>query len=646
MNCSDVSASVMVFHLKHIVWTALLILGVHRTFAQHPDSLFNENDSILILELKDTPLNFPEYKPADHQSIHSVHVYKNPFRLELGNTGSPGYLLCAPLPDATQWPGFKSGFTPALLQHPDLEKLKYYHVNTPFTISRFFLGSKNEQQFAVLHTQNIRPGWNIGLDFERLNNEGFYVRQRAIQNLFRTHSNYRSPDQRYQLYADYLASTHKMEENGGISVDTFFTQNLQTNRQAIPVNLGTAYNRRKTTTLHLKQYFHPGKARILDTDTTDTVAQRYPTLNGWRLKLHHQLENTRYRYEDDLTTTFYDTTFIYDHATDDRSHWLKWTNAFHLEYIGKQNADSVKPLKVSLGVGHQYHAFQQNGHRKVFRHIIIPADLKYPFGTSNAIHFYGRYIVAGDFVSNYTGGATYNFRFRKEKWPDQLTLGTQRTQMQPDWIFTRYYGNHHQWENRWDPVIVTKGFGNLLMADHLNIKVDLARLRNWTYFNALAVPTQAASAITVFQASINKKLQWGKEKAKWNNNLSISYQNIHGADAIRLPAFLVWNRIAAEVPMFKKAMTGRLGLEVRYYTSYKGNAYMPATGVFYQQDSLVTGNYPLVDVFFNGSIKTVRFFVKMTHIQSGLMGFNYWAAPHYALRDRAFRFGLTWKFYD
>ena len=45
-------------------------------------------------------------------------------------------------------------------------------------------------------------------------------------------------------------------------------------------------------------------------------------------------------------------------------------------------------------------------------------------------------------------------------------------------------------------------------------------------------------------------------------------------------------------------------------------------------------------------IKNARVFLKMEHVNSGLMGRTYYAAPHKPYTDRIFKIGINWKFYD
>jgi hypothetical protein len=45
-------------------------------------------------------------------------------------------------------------------------------------------------------------------------------------------------------------------------------------------------------------------------------------------------------------------------------------------------------------------------------------------------------------------------------------------------------------------------------------------------------------------------------------------------------------------------------------------------------------------------VKRTRFFIMFDHINSGLMGYDYYLIPGYPLNVRMLRYGIAWTFYD
>ncbi len=73
---------------------------------------------------------------------------------------------------------------------------------------------------------------------------------------------------------------------------------------------------------------------------------------------------------------------------------------------------------------------------------------------------------------------------------------------------------------------------------------------------------------------------------------------------------------------------------------------MPATGRFYRQDLVTSGNYPFLNVFLNVKLKRARIFLMYDHLNSGWMGYDYFMIPHYPQNARMLRYGIAWTFYN
>ncbi|MGB0978614.1 MAG: putative porin, partial [Croceimicrobium sp.] len=58
------------------------------------------------------------------------------------------------------------------------------------------------------------------------------------------------------------------------------------------------------------------------------------------------------------------------------------------------------------------------------------------------------------------------------------------------------------------------------------------------------------------------------------------------------------------------------------------------------------GDFYQLDAFAQFKISKAVIFLKMQNLTQGLTPYNYWAAPHYPLNDRVFRFGINWRFFN
>ena len=98
--------------------------------------------------------------------------------------------------------------------------------------------------------------------------------------------------------------------------------------------------------------------------------------------------------------------------------------------------------------------------------------------------------------------------------------------------------------------------------------------------------------------------------------------------------------------LFHGAATAQPGLSFFYNTLYNGNSYMPATRSFYLQDNKEIGNYLYMDVFLNVKIQRARLFIMYSNFGSFFLGRTYYTVPNYPMQDAAFKFGVSWRFYD
>jgi hypothetical protein len=73
---------------------------------------------------------------------------------------------------------------------------------------------------------------------------------------------------------------------------------------------------------------------------------------------------------------------------------------------------------------------------------------------------------------------------------------------------------------------------------------------------------------------------------------------------------------------------------------------MPASRMFYLQDEKKIGNYVYIDAFINLMVKRFRIYVKYQHLNSLWTQPRYYMVPHYPMQEAAFKFGMSWSFYD
>ena len=127
---------------------------------------------------------------------------------------------------------------------------------------------------------------------------------------------------------------------------------------------------------------------------------------------------------------------------------------------------------------------------------------------------------------------------------------------------------------------------------------------------------------------------------------SLIYQYVSESMPINLPVLIGYHSLYINGRLFKNALYAQLGADLYYSSSYYADAYMPASGRFYNQFEKKLGSYPYVDLFLNFMVSSARIFLKVSHLNSGLSGNSYYTVPHYPMPDRAYKLGISWMFYD
>lgn len=154
---------------------------------------------------------------------------------------------------------------------------------------------------------------------------------------------------------------------------------------------------------------------------------------------------------------------------------------------------------------------------------------------------------------------------------------------------------------------------------------------------------QESGALSLFTAQLQQDFQWGV--LHWNN--IFTYQKSSNTDVLPLPDFNVYSNLFLRFKI-AKVLDCDLGADVRYFTKYYAPEYIPGMGMFgiqENQDSRTKiGNCPIVNAYANFLLKHTRFFVMLSHINSGAS--EYFFTPHYPLNSRVFRFGVSWNFFN
>ena len=186
------------------------------------------------------------------------------------------------------------------------------------------------------------------------------------------------------------------------------------------------------------------------------------------------------------------------------------------------------------------------------------------------------------------------------------------------------------------------------------LRVAFDEIRNYTYFSTTYTTTnnarlqnvvqveQLSSPITVISAEVAQDFTFGP--LNWETVLT--FQKSTNNSALPLPLLNAYTNLFLKFKI-ARVLNCELGADVRYFTEYDAPEYVAAIGQYATQGNstkVKIGNYPIVNAYFNFKLKKARFFVMMSHVNSGTGNKQYFLAPHYPLNDRVFRLGVSWTF--
>ena len=543
-------------------------------------------------------------------------------------------------------PGFDLGENAYHAYMPAYDEVKYFNVNTPYSELYFVMGGSKEQILKVTHTQNVNKRLNVALNFNIINSLGAYRRQKTdITNLV-VSTNYRSPGNRYIIIGNVITNKWYNYENGGLLDITQFTSELLTRPDLFDLNLNNAQNRVKERGVFLKQYLNFNKKT-----SDDTLNHKDSTLFNTRLIHTLHYERTTLMYIDGSPAyPFYPVMNFDSKYTGDSMAVKVLSNEIKLLQIFARNRKNKPVIYAEAGLEHQY-----IDHRQFITYFIdllhpvkeemtfinqyIPRFNLYFNPSDNLTSRFGGYMIKqgynnGDLGFNAMGKFNLNTT-------DYFTLTASVDHYQPAFNYSYYISNHYIWDYSFDKTNSIR-LKTLLNLKGYKAEIEINQLSNYVYFDFFARPKQFENAIQVASASISKLFKFGI----FSINNKILVQQSSNKTIMPMPWLVNNHSFYVSGHLFKKALYAQTGLDVYYNTAFYGYNYMPATRQFYLQTTTLTGNYPLIDAFINLQIKRANIFAKLTHLNQGFSGHNYYSIPDYPLQGRAFKVGISWKFYD
>ncbi|RYD58171.1 MAG: hypothetical protein EOP56_04420 [Sphingobacteriales bacterium] len=591
-------------------------------------------------------------------SLRTFHrrPFVQPWHRTLGNHGSAAYNgLFTP----EYRVGPTSGYHVFDIYRYNADSLYYYNTNRPYSFFQYQLGPKLEQTAHILHTQNVRPNWNIAFEYHKIMSPGNFLLQRILHDNANLTTNYQSPRQRYKLYGAIVYNNMQQDENGGIVNENQLDSNqLYGDRRTLPVRFGNTVfanegdyqrsavsNTMRDASLLLQHSYTFGRIDTLYSD--DSTRYSYQLNPRFGISHRLQISNERHRYKDVRSDSaryaqFFNRTLRSDgqDSVVSEQRWKRIDNRVMLNsFIGKRE----NLLSFSAGLGNRVDHFNTHFATGNRSNDILS---NYLIGELNKeIHLAGQWFYNADAQIYLTGEAAGNSSLRAEAGKDlgpvlgQFKVGFQQRINNAPYAYTIY-------QNQYDTIQASfnKESVSLVSATYANYRLKLnGGLRNYVignyiYLDQKQMPAQYGPAFNITQVWVQKLLTW--KRFVLDNELV--YQQKSGEAPINIPTIMGRHQLCIESPLFKSALIVATGVEVRYHSNFKGAGYSPFFNRFYYQDTDTLRNPLETSIFFNFRVKRFRAYIMGDQLQKLWANKNVIATPGYPMPDFSIRFGFTW----
>ncbi|MEA2040995.1 MAG: putative porin [Bacteroidota bacterium] len=515
--------------------------------------------------------------------------------------------------------------------------VNFYNTRKPFTAVKHTSATKeiDEQTIEFIHSRNITPNLNFTFDFNLLNSAGQYPNQLAKNRYLIFNSNYIT--EKYSLFAAIDLNKIEVQNNGGI-IDTGFVD-----LNSPETHLSSASTVLKNSHFFVLQEYRIGKT-ITEYKNDTSIETLIPTV-----KLSHFISGNGYQriyidaqsFENGYYTNFY----IQKDQTKD-SIFLKTLEnsvSLHSEPAFVKKRKFGFDLNAS-GIFKSYNNFKEYIFLKNMNSFFdtkLSGSLYKP-QTSRGLQYD---LKAEYYFTGYRAGDHKAIAIISKELGDStkkhLRLALRYNNSKPDYFFNTYYSNHFRWENDFDNEIHANAEISFTIPQYkFELNTKASSLQNYTFFSSVALPSQYKEPIFVYSATIKKDFHINK--IHFINELS--WQKSSNPDIINLPELAAYHSTTIQVDV-KNALKMYVGFDIEYSTQYKPYSFMPGHGMFYYENEIYSGNYPMASVFANARIKkNVLVFIKFIHVNSNILKEVYYSVNQYPINNRMFKFGVRWTF--
>ena len=558
--------------------------------------------------------------------------------------------------------------------------VKYTNTKSPFTnLTYYKLGSSRraEEQFKAYFAVNVNKRLGFGFDIDYIYGRGQYLNQSTAQfngNLF----TYYHGD-KYEMHFNFINNNYKVTENGGISDDRYITHPLEMadgkrvyKSYEIQTNLQDIWNKNTGYHAFLSHRYNLGFYKDESSENDTIVKEVFVPVTSFIHTVKVDMNTRRYISQNDKQNReYFQNNYLGNDSTDMtkymsvkntvgislREGFNKWAKAGLTAFVSFEHRRFSMTDSINGTPGQFMRDYKENT-------LSVGGQLIKSQGKTIHYDVIGEIAVLGEDIGqfNIEGKGDLNFRLFNDTV--RLDANAYIKNIKPTFYYRHFHSKHYWWDNDLSMITRTKLEGKLSIDRwRTQLQAGVENITNYTYLDNTSVGytssndartktykndvavRQNAGNIQVFSAKLRQDFKLGI----LHLDNEVVYQKSSNSTILPLPDLVLYHNLYIRAGLAKKVLTVELGADVRYFTQYYAPDYAPAIGQFYLQNPETRyklGGYPLVNGYLNIHLKRTRIFVMMYNLVQGTGERSYIFAPHYPLNPRAFKFGISWNFFD
>lgn len=594
-----------------LIFCLFIVISID-SFSQ---SVENDTSSLKAQKIDVSDLSYNDTLDIDTNQyfvqVFDEYAKQNYANINLGQTGTPALPMLFVLQKNNRIFPFLNNF----INYFHTSKF-YYNTNKPYTDFKYIGGLKykEDQYLELIHTQCPDSSSNFGIHYKLYSTQDLQF-PKDNSTLSMLNFWYFKSIHSFDIYTSFQNGLIKRLENGGY---------IDTSESFSP--------RAKNLTFFLSDVTNSIKQSFFTTQLS------YHSTNNF--KIEHSFEFKRISKifsESKPHTEFFGEPLITDNLTYDSTGVRSINNSFAIVY-GQKNFLSFNFVN-SLQKYYYFRGFLYNLNGEFVTDNYINLSIAKNSGQLNFsanLNYHLTDIYAGDlYFSSYQ---TYNFNFHKDA---KLVFTEEFSKQIPEYFYIHYYGNYDYWNNHFKDVIKTQASAQFIdPVFKFQTGYTYSLFNNYVYLDTIGHPRQLNTIFSINTFYLKKRFELKPLIIQCN----IYYQKSNQDSVFNLPEIIASADLFFDFGLAKDNLHVNLGANVVYYSSFYEYKYNPALSSIYTSYQRKTGNYPFLNLFATGKVKSAILIFRFDNALGYAFAPYHETVEHYHIRDFFISFGVQWWF--